>query len=115
MVRWWREPEGWVIAALPKQAEIDLALGWGSAKPGPGVWTAPGGSSGYELRMSEAGGRLIDHSVPRVHLRWFDGLGTRGQRGEVAWFFPAASVEGIEPPTSARAVTLWSQPRFQVD
>jgi hypothetical protein len=114
LVRWWSEESGWVIAVTPKQEVVDLALVWGEAGSAE-AWTSPAPRSGYELRMDENGGRLIDHGVPTVALRWFDRSGARGERGEVAWYFPAAALGSIDAPRDARQVGLWSQPRFEVD
>jgi len=115
LVYWWHDSAGWVISVTPKQDVIDVAVLWGSEAPREGAWTSPGGGSGYELRITELGGRFIDHGVPRILLRWFDDQGTRAEQGGVAWFFPAGSVDGIQPPTSPGTATLWSQPRFIVD
>lgn len=115
LVHWWHDRAGWVISVTPKQEAIDAALLWGSRAPGEGAWASPGRSSGYELRITEDGGRLIEHGTPRVLLRWFDGRELRGERGQVAWFFPAAWLSGIQPPVASSEATLWSQPRFMVD
>jgi hypothetical protein len=115
LVRWWQDVGGWVIAVTPLRGEVDVALVWGSDAPRSGTWTAPGGESGYELRITEDGGRFIDHGSPRLMLRWFDDQGLRGDQGEIAWFFPDASIQEIRPPASPGAVTLWSPPRFIVD
>ena len=115
LVRWWHDTSGWVIEVTPLQATMDVALVWGSDVPRPGTWTAPGGQSGYELRITGDGGRFIDHGAPRVALRWFDDQRARGDQGEVAWFFPADTMSLVRPPSSTADVTLWSPPRFIVD
>jgi hypothetical protein len=115
IVNWWIDGSGWTIMAVPRQDAVDLALGWGGTRPAPGSWTSPADDSGFELRIDETGGRLIDRGRPRVLLRWYDGQQSRGPDGELIWFIPAAAVEGISAPLDESRVLLWSQPRFLVD
>jgi|GEM_PF-3856292 len=112
-VRWWAGPEGWVIATEALQQEIDLALVWGSELPSDGVWSAPAPRSGFELRLDEHGGRLLDHDGPSILLRWYgDAVAPDGSR---AWFIPAAALGEIRAPGSESELVLWSAPRFEVD
>lgn len=111
VVEWWRGPEGWVISVTPGSGRMDLALSWGATIREPGVWTAPSRRSGFELRLDENGGRLLDHGQPRVLLRWYADRGFAGAR---TWFLPASATPGVEGPGQGDVV-LWSQPRFEVD
>jgi hypothetical protein len=115
VVRWWKDESGWVVAATPLHAAIDLALVWGSRAPAAGAWAAPGGPSGYELRMDESGGKLLDRGARQVVLRWYAGSDERGEGQDQVWYFPAAALTSVRAPATPDAVTLWSQPRFLVD
>ncbi len=115
IVHWWIDGSGWTIMATPRRDAVDLALGWGGTTPSSGSWTSPADDTGFELRLDETGGRLIDRGRPLVLLRWYDDQQTRGPDGEVIWFIPAAAVGNTPVPVNESRVLLWSQPRFRVD
>lgn len=115
VVRWWIDATGWTLMATPREDEVNLALGWGGTQPTIGGWASPADDSGFELRLDESGGRLIDRGQPLVLLRWYDDQPSRGPEGELIWFIPAAALDQVAPPTVESRVLLWSQPRFRVD
>ena len=115
VVRWWIDDSGWTIMATPLRDTVDLALGWGGTNTSRGSWTSPALDTGFELRLDENGGRLIDRGQPRVMLRWYDDQHARGPDGELVWFISAAAVTAISVPPDESRLLLWSQPRFRVD
>jgi hypothetical protein len=116
LVRWWIDQEGWVIAASGQNGLLDLALVWGNARSTGPDWTAPARPSGFELRIDDEGGHLVDNAERVVRLRWFarSSVGTT-RPDEAVWYLPASALSGIGAPADPREVSLWSRPRFLVD
>lgn len=114
-VRWWMDQEGWVIAAAGRNDFVDLALVWGNARPAGPEWTAPARPAGFELRLDDEGGHLVDNAAGIVRLRWFDRGRVGTDQPAAVWHLPALALVGIRAPSGPREVALWSRPRFLVD
>jgi hypothetical protein len=70
--------------------------------------------AGFELRLDDRGGRLLDRDRSIVLLRWFLPEGAHDYAEQV-WFLPREAIGPVEAPESSRTARLWSLPRFEVD